>query len=157
MKIRPWLRRLITRCIAIMPAAGDDGTKLLVYSQVILSIQLPFAIIPLVGITSHKDKTWVFLNNQFLKLIQGCNNWLDLYFGSGFTQYSSRYRCDLILFDNMVVFDINHISSTIVSSFDDYCFYNSIEFQGFRFCNDFNNADETKKTNSRKCSASDYK
>eukprot|EP00698_Gefionella_okellyi_P020788 TRINITY_DN6586_c0_g3_i1.p1 TRINITY_DN6586_c0_g3~~TRINITY_DN6586_c0_g3_i1.p1 ORF type:complete len:528 (-),score=121.08 TRINITY_DN6586_c0_g3_i1:45-1628(-) len=58
-KVQPWVRRLITRAIAIVPAAvtiavaGSEGTfKLLVLSQVILSLQLPFAVIPLVRFTS---------------------------------------------------------------------------------------------------------
>ena len=54
LRMRPWLRRLITRAIAIVPAAitaimfGEHGTaKLLVLSQVILGLQLPFAVVPL--------------------------------------------------------------------------------------------------------------
>lgn len=61
-KIKPWIRRVITRCAAILPGAivllifGDkSATQLLVWSQVILSIQLPFTIIPLIRITSHKS------------------------------------------------------------------------------------------------------
>jgi manganese transport protein len=53
--MKPWLRRLITRVVAVLPAlliiwiAGEDSVdKLLIYSQVILSFQLPFAIIPLI-------------------------------------------------------------------------------------------------------------
>src|ERR1043166_9351329 len=59
-RLRPWLRRLITRLIAIVPAAivtalyGEQGTgSLLVLSQVILSLQLSFAVIPLVQFTSE--------------------------------------------------------------------------------------------------------
>jgi manganese transport protein len=55
MRMKPWLRRLITRVVAVLPAlliiwiAGEDSVdKLLIYSQVILSFQLPFAIIPLI-------------------------------------------------------------------------------------------------------------
>lgn len=62
-KIAPWLRRLITRLVAIVPAAavtiiyGNEGTaKLLILSQVILSLQLPFAIVPLVMFTMDKRK-----------------------------------------------------------------------------------------------------
>lgn len=61
-RIAPWLRRLITRSLAIIPALvivslfGDAGlNKLLVFSQVILSLQLPFAVWPLVHFTSRKD------------------------------------------------------------------------------------------------------
>src|SRR4029453_15811799 len=59
-RLRPWLRRLITRLIAIVPAVvviaikGEEGSgPLLVLSQVILSLQLPFAIFPLVQFTSN--------------------------------------------------------------------------------------------------------
>ncbi len=58
-KIRPFLRRFFTRMLAVIPAAltilyaGDEGTyKLLILSQVILSLQLPFAVIPLVHFTN---------------------------------------------------------------------------------------------------------
>lgn len=60
-RLAPWLRRLITRLIALVPAVivaifyGESGTaKLLIFSQVILSLQLPFAVIPLVQFTSNK-------------------------------------------------------------------------------------------------------
>jgi manganese transport protein len=62
-RLPPWLRRLITRGIAIVPAAivtiayGDTGAaSLLILSQVILSLQLPFAVIPLVTMTASKTK-----------------------------------------------------------------------------------------------------
>lgn len=62
-KIQPWMRRLITRLIAIVPAIivtvmyGDSGTaKLLIASQVILSLQLPFAVVPLVLFTMDRKK-----------------------------------------------------------------------------------------------------
>jgi manganese transport protein len=63
LRMRPWLRRLITRLIAVIPAvltiyfAGESGTyQLLILSQVILSMQLPFAVIPLVQFTSDKRR-----------------------------------------------------------------------------------------------------
>ena len=62
-RMAPWLRRLTTRLIAIVPAMvvtimyGSEGTaKLLILSQVILSLQLPFAVIPLVLFTMDKRK-----------------------------------------------------------------------------------------------------
>ncbi|HEY3130935.1 MAG TPA: Nramp family divalent metal transporter [Acidobacteriota bacterium] len=62
-RLRPWLRRLITRLIAIVPAVivaalyGEKGTgDLLILSQVILSLQLPFAVIPLVRFTGQEAK-----------------------------------------------------------------------------------------------------
>jgi manganese transport protein len=68
-RLRPWLRRLITRLIAIVPAVivtaiyGEHGTaSLLVFSQVILSLQLPFAVVPLVAFTSNRRKMGEFVN-----------------------------------------------------------------------------------------------
>lgn len=75
-KLKPWLRRLITRLIAIVPALivailyGEKGTTdLLVLSQVILSMQLSFAVIPLVMFTNSKAKMGDFANSLFLKII----------------------------------------------------------------------------------------
>jgi len=62
-RLRPWLRRLITRLIAIIPALitvaiyGERGTgQLLILSQVVLSLQLPFAVFPLVLFTGDRSK-----------------------------------------------------------------------------------------------------
>jgi manganese transport protein len=92
-RIRPWLRRLITRVIAIVPAAivamfyGESGTaKLLILSQVILSLQLSFAVIPLVAFTSSRAKMGRFVNPLWLKavawttavVIAALNGWLLL-------------------------------------------------------------------------------
>lgn len=75
-RMRPWLRRLITRSIAIIPAvvvisiAGDQGTyKLLILSQVILSMQLPFAVVPLVKFTSSRRKMGDFATPTFVAAI----------------------------------------------------------------------------------------
>src|ERR1041384_2451866 len=75
-RLRPWLRRLITRLIAIVPAAltaiffGAHGTaQLLILSQVILSLQLSFAVIPLVRFTSDRVKMGEFANPLWLKLL----------------------------------------------------------------------------------------
>jgi manganese transport protein len=75
-RLQPWLRRLITRAIAIVPAAavtilyGASGTgKLLILSQVILSLQLPFAVVPLVRFTSEKRKMGVFVAPRWLTAI----------------------------------------------------------------------------------------
>jgi manganese transport protein len=71
--LRPWLRRLITRTIAIIPAIiitmlyGEQGTgALLVFSQIILSLQLSFAVVPLVQFTSEKAKMGRFVNKPWL-------------------------------------------------------------------------------------------
>jgi manganese transport protein len=94
-RLRPWLRRLITRGIAIVPAAivaimyGESGTaRLLVFSQVILSMQLSFAVFPLVAFTSDRVKMGEFANPAWLKglaylvafVIAGLNIWLLLQF-----------------------------------------------------------------------------
>jgi len=75
-RLRPWLRRLITRMIAIVPAAivailyGASGTaKLLILSQVILSLQLSFAVVPLVRFTSDRIKMGEFANGLWLKIL----------------------------------------------------------------------------------------
>src|SRR3954468_13007363 len=75
-RMRPWLRRLITRLIAIVPAiivtwiSGEKGTaSLLVFSQVILSLQLSFAVFPLVLFTSDKAKMGEFVNGTVVKLL----------------------------------------------------------------------------------------
>ena len=72
-KMAPWLRRLTTRAIAIVPAAlvtiwyGEKGTaQLLILSQVILSLQLPFAIVPLVMFTASKAKMSAFVAPRWL-------------------------------------------------------------------------------------------
>jgi manganese transport protein len=75
-RIRPWLRRLLTRLIAIVPAVivtalyGERGTgQLLILSQVILSLQLSFAVVPLVMFTSDKIKMGRFANPVWLKTL----------------------------------------------------------------------------------------
>jgi manganese transport protein len=90
-RLKPWLRRLVTRVIAIIPAIivsffyGASGTaKLLIFSQVVLSMQLSFAVFPLVAFTSDKAKMGEFVNGAFLKtlswgaavVIAGLNVWL---------------------------------------------------------------------------------
>jgi manganese transport protein len=74
LRIAPWLRRLITRVIAIIPAYivilmyGEDRTgELLVFSQVVLSLQLGFAIIPLIHFTSDKQSMGVFAIRPVLR------------------------------------------------------------------------------------------
>src|SRR5205085_4384202 len=73
-RLRPWLRRLITRGIAIIPAVivaalyGASGSaKLLLLSQVILSLQLSFAVIPLVLFTGERRKMGEFTTPGWLK------------------------------------------------------------------------------------------
>jgi manganese transport protein len=75
-RITPWLRRLITRSVAIIPAIitvalyGEHGTaRLLIFSQVILSLQLSFAVFPLVQFTSDRKKMGEFVSPRWLKLL----------------------------------------------------------------------------------------
>jgi manganese transport protein len=75
-RLKPWLRRLITRGIAILPAIvvtvfwGERGTaNLLVLSQVVLSMQLSFAVIPLVMFTGNRKLMGEFVNAPWLKII----------------------------------------------------------------------------------------
>jgi manganese transport protein len=92
-RLPAWLRRLITRLIAIVPAVivtamyGERGAGgLLILSQVILSLQLSFAVIPLVYFTSHRRKMGPFVNSRPLAAmawvvaatIVGLNGWLLL-------------------------------------------------------------------------------
>lgn len=91
LRLKPWLRRLLTRFLAIAPALvtillfGEGSTtNLLILSQVILSLQLPFAVIPLVMFTSNRRIMGEFVNPRWLKvlaggvatLIVGLNLWL---------------------------------------------------------------------------------
>jgi manganese transport protein len=93
LRVAPWLRRLITRSIAIVPTVvvvafwGEGGTeKLLLLSQVILSLQLSFAVVPLVIFTGDRKRMGEFTNAPWLKvlswttavLIAGLNGWFLL-------------------------------------------------------------------------------
>ena len=90
-RVQPWLRRLITRMLAIVPAviviwlAGSSGTfKLLLLSQVVLNLQLPFAIMPLIQFTSDKRRMGPFASGWKMRLggwataviVLGLNLWL---------------------------------------------------------------------------------
>jgi manganese transport protein len=90
-RMKPWLRRLLTRLVAIVPALlttvffGEGSTtSLLILSQVILSLQLSFAVIPLIMFTSDRKLMGEFVNPTWLKvlayavatIIVGLNSWL---------------------------------------------------------------------------------
>ncbi len=90
-RMRPALRRMMTRAIAIVPASlvvywsGSQGTyRLIILSQVILNLQLPFAIIPLVRFTSDRKRMGEFANPAWIQmlawactaLVLGLNGWL---------------------------------------------------------------------------------
>jgi manganese transport protein len=98
LRLKPWLRRLITRAIAIIPAIivtalyGEHGTaQLLVLSQVVLSMQLSFAVFPLVMFTGNKSKMGEFVNPGWVKalawtaavLIACLNGWLLVQWARG--------------------------------------------------------------------------
>ena len=75
-RLRPWVRRLLTRSMAIIPAVivasiyGEKGAgSLLILSQVILSLQLGFAVVPLLMFTSDKSKMESFVNSRWLSAI----------------------------------------------------------------------------------------
>jgi manganese transport protein len=91
LRLPPWLRRLATRLLAVIPALiviiflGEQSTgKLLIFSQVILSLQLPFAVIPLVMFTNDRRLMGEFVNPRWLKVLAGAiatvivglNGWL---------------------------------------------------------------------------------
>jgi manganese transport protein len=90
-RIQPWLRRLVTRLLAIVPAFtviwlnGNGGTlKLLILSQVVLNLQLPFAIVPLLHFTNDSQRMGIFASGRLLRLggwataliVVGLNVWL---------------------------------------------------------------------------------
>jgi manganese transport protein len=75
-RLTPWLRRLITRGLAVVPAVGimsyygeSHATSLIVWSQVILSMQLGFAIWPLMRFTDDKTKMGEFANRPWLRIV----------------------------------------------------------------------------------------
>ncbi len=77
-RLRPWMRRLLTRLVAIVPAVvvaafyGERGVgQLLILSQVVLSLQLSFAVVPLILFTSQREKMGLFVNPRWL-IITAC-------------------------------------------------------------------------------------
>ena len=98
LRVKPWLRRLLTRLVAIVPALltiiffGEGSTtSMLILSQVILSLQLSFAVIPLIMFTSDRKLMGEFVNPTWLKvlayavatIIVGLNGWLLIQIFSG--------------------------------------------------------------------------
>jgi manganese transport protein len=111
-RMRPWLRRLVTRSLAIIPAAftvyfaGDKGTyQLLLLSQVILSMQLPFAVIPLIHFTSDRRRMAEFANKFWVTalawitaaVIVGLNGWLMVQAIAEWLGAAGRWRPYVIL------------------------------------------------------------
>lgn len=78
LRLPSWLRRMLTRAVAIVPALiatawyGESGVaKLLIFSQVVLSMQLPFAVIPLIRFTGSRATMGAFANPRWLGLLAG--------------------------------------------------------------------------------------
>jgi manganese transport protein len=112
LRMRPWLRRLITRMLAVIPAAftiyfaGDGATySLIILSQVILSLQLPFAIIPLIQFTSSRQRMGQFANAAWVQILSwvtaivilGLNIWLVKETVVDWVANAGPYRVPLIL------------------------------------------------------------
>jgi manganese transport protein len=106
-RMRPWIRRMITRAVAIAPAAltiyfmGASSTlSLLLLSQVIISMQLPFAIVPLIHFTSDPARMGSFANKPWVKwlswitafVIIGLNFWLASLAVRGWLQNSGSWQ-----------------------------------------------------------------
>ena len=111
-RMRPWLRRLMTRTLAIIPAAftvylaGENGTyKLLILSQIILSMQLPFAVIPLIHFTNNKQRMGALANRVWVQtmawltaaLIVVLNVWLVIISVRDWTADAGAWRVRLEL------------------------------------------------------------
>ncbi len=99
-KLKPWVRRLVTRSLAIIPAVciallfgGSGLSRLLIFSQIVLSLQLPFAVLPLIYFTSSKKHMGSFANKLWMKasvfsiafIIISLNVWLVSNAIGGFT------------------------------------------------------------------------
>ncbi len=106
-RMRLWLRRMVTRSLAIIPAAltiyfaGEQSTLwLLLLSQCVLSMQLPFAIIPLIQFTSDRNRMGAFANRAWVNIlawisaviIVALNIMLAMQTLSGWTQTAGRWR-----------------------------------------------------------------
>jgi manganese transport protein len=130
LKMQPWLRRLTTRFLAITPAAltiyyaGEKGTySLLILSQVVLSLQLPFAVIPLINFTSDRKRMGVFANNRIVRafawlaasIILGLNIWLASTLIWPWIEQSGAYRPIVIGALVLVLGGLAYILAVIIS------------------------------------------
>jgi manganese transport protein len=106
-RMRPWLRRLITRSLAVIPAAltiyfaGEKSTfGLLLLSQCILSLQLPFAIVPLIHFTNDRARMGLFRNPRWVQVLAwtaaatiiGLNLWLAQQAISAWMEAAGQWR-----------------------------------------------------------------
>ena len=118
LKMQPWLRRSVTRVLAITPAVftlwffGEQGTyKLLIFSQVILSLQLPFAVVPLVHLTSDRGRMGHFASGWLLKVF----SWSTAIVILVLNGYLAWTTFDSISSASPATRDIAHLSLLVVS------------------------------------------
>ena len=106
-RMQPWLRRAVTRLLAITPAAltvyfaGEGASyKLIINSQILLNLQLPFAVIPLIHFTSDRNRMGEFANRTWIQVCAWCcaafiltlNVWLSIDQVKEWLAVSGRYR-----------------------------------------------------------------
>ncbi|MGZ3865653.1 MAG: Nramp family divalent metal transporter [Bacteroidia bacterium] len=107
LRIQPWMRRLLTRLLAILPALitcfamGEDATgKLLVLSQFILSMQLPFAIVPLIFFTSDKKIMGEFAVKPLFRFL----GWIAVIIIAGLNFYFILSQVNDLVHDDSISF-----------------------------------------------------
>jgi manganese transport protein len=125
-RMRPWLRRLMTRSLAVIPAAitiyftGNSGTfRLLILSQVIINMQLPFAVIPLLHFTGDRRRMGEFANKLWVSILSWIvaaiivvlNAWLIWQSISDWLNASGVYR-PYVLF--LVVIVVSFIAALLI-------------------------------------------
>jgi manganese transport protein len=126
-RMQPWLRRSVTRFLAITPAAitiyfaGETGSyQLLILSQVILSLQLPFAVIPLVHFTSDRKRMGDFASGLWLQIaawscaavVLALNMWLLWTKANEWTSQSGKYRP--IVFGFLIVAGVGFVALLVM-------------------------------------------
>jgi manganese transport protein len=116
LRIQPWMRRLITRMLAIIPALitclvlGEGATgKLLVLSQFILSMQLPFAIVPLIFFTSDKKIMGEFAVRPVFRIL----GWLAIVVIAGLNFYFILTQVNELVHDDSVSFTAKFLVSVV--------------------------------------------
>ncbi len=116
LRIQPWMRRLLTRMLAIIPALitcfilGEGATgKLLVMSQFILSMQLPFAIVPLIFFTSDKKIMGEFAVRPLFKIL----GWLAVILIAGLNFYFITVKINDLVHDDTVSFTSKFLITVI--------------------------------------------
>ncbi|MBV8867032.1 MAG: universal stress protein, partial [Acidobacteriaceae bacterium] len=128
-RMQPWLRRLVTRLLAITPAAltvyfaGDAASyKLIINSQILLNLQLPFAVIPLIHFTSDRKRMGEFTNRTWVQISAwGCaafiltlNIWLTFDEVREWMAASGRYRGLVALGVAVVVLGLGYLLLLVI-------------------------------------------